>query len=390
MKGIFKGFILSSCFVLCMFSVTSYAQFQPFATFEIGEALLPAQSPAAADPTPFTFIPFNGANVVPPVDVFQNPPNVFVMTPQFAGDPCIVRIRNVTTTGFEATCLEPINEDRNTPAVTFEYIAVADGGVTVPLADGSGDVIFESSCVDVIEQQWGGNCDACAGAETFQGITFNNSFNDMPALLAQIQTAANENQTTGAPSGEPEFISTFVGDQVTTSLTATGFNLAIDRMEAGSAALLTEAERICYLAAETSSTCQSLDFSSLGGPSTPVMFQALNTLQNINGQGDAGGGPGGVGQTTNFAASCFTNTPLALASLIVRNGGDGAFLRRIDVTTTGTSLIVDEDTVEDGRGHGADEQASIFAFGEAFTTPVTLTGARVSRVGPNATFDWEI
>jgi len=376
---VMKKFLLKYGFALliavnCLHINIVSAQFAEFATFEIGDATLSAYSTTATEATPFTSITFDGE--------FENPPNVFVMTPQFGADPCVIRINNVTETGFDATCLEPLSENRNSPGVTFEYIAIQDGGVTVPLSSGTGNVIFESNCQDITDQQWGNRCGPCSGSESFEPISFTNTFSTTPAVIAQIQTVANENMTTGAPTGEPAFISTAIGNNPNTSVSTTGFNLAIERHEAGSVALLGSAETICYLAAETSATCQSLDFSSIGGPSMPVMFQALNSTQQINGQESSG-------ETTNFAASCFSSTPLALAAQITRNGGDGSFIRRIGVTTAGITLIVDEDTIEDNRNHGADEQASIMAFGQAFTNPVTLSGARVSVLGRRATFSWD-
>jgi len=75
---------------------------------------------------------------------------------------------------------------------------------------------------------------------------------------------------------------------------------------------------------------------------------------------------------------------------ITRNGGDGAFLRQVGLSNTGITLIMDEDTVGDGeRNHGGDEQPSIFAFSESFTTPVTLNKAEVTRFNRDATFNWE-
>ena len=365
----------SVLFFLCVCLHSSSATAQLLATFEIGDAVLPAYTTAAAEATPFTTITFDG--------VFASPPNVFTITPQFGADPCLIRIDNVTTTGFDATCLEPISEDRDNPGTIFEYIAIADGGVTVPLSSGTGDVVFQSACSDITTQQFGNRCPECGGVESFTPITFPAAFTTMPAVLAQLQTTNNNNANAAAPATEPAFLDAAIGDDPATSITTTGFNLAIERMEAGEIDVLTQSENICYLAAEVTSTCQSLDFSSIGGPTTPVMFQSLIGLQNVAGQETSG-------STTNFATGCFTNTPIALAKSITRNGGDGSFVRRFSISNTGITLIIDEDTVGDPeRNHGGVEQPGIFAFSEAFTTPVTLNSAQVSLLGRQASFKWE-
>jgi len=340
------------------------AQFADNATFEIGDGTIPAYTTMTpADETPFFSITFDG--------VFANPPNVFAITPQFGNDPCVIRIQNVTTTGFEATCLEPLSEDR-------------------ALSDGSGaNVEFQSACEDISTLQYGVRCPECSGPRSFTPITFATEFNSMPAVLAQIQTTNNDNARASAPLTEPAFIDITIADDPNTSVTTTGFELSIDRLEAGESATLSESEEICYLATEVTANCQSLDFSSLGGPTTPVMFQALIGLQNVEGQNTA------PGSTTNFVdntdgSACFNATPVALANFITRNGGDGSIIRRTSVNTSGVTLIADEDTIGDTeRNHGGDEQPAIFAFSEIFTTPVTLSSAQVSRIGRKAIFNWE-
>ena len=131
--------------------------------------------------------------------------------------------------------------------------------------------------------------------------------------------------------------------------------------------------------------CQSLDFSSLGGPTTPVVFEALTTAANIQGHNNM------PCDSASFTNMCFgPATPLVLAKQNTRNGGDGGFLRRCDVSTTAATFIYDEDQIRDSeRSHTGSEAISIFAFGEAFTTPVTLNSAEVSLFGRNATFKWE-
>ena len=189
MSNLVKVIMLNVSVVIAMFSYSS--SFAQFTTFQIGTASADAYTTEDDEATPFTTIFFQGDGTNG--DVFENPPNVFIMTPQLPGDPCIVRITNVTTTSFDATCQEPLSEDRNGPAVAFDYLSIADGGVTVPLSNVPGDVVFQSACQDITTQQFGGNCDDCTGPESFTPITFANAFSSQPAVLVQVQTTNNDN-----------------------------------------------------------------------------------------------------------------------------------------------------------------------------------------------------
>ena len=351
------------------------AQFADFATFEVGDANIDSYTTNATDVTPFTTITFDGE--------FENPPNVFVVTPETAAtaDPCIVRIRNVTTTSFEATCLESVNEDRNIAAdIPFNYIAIEDGGVTVPLVDGSGDLVLQSACADISSEQFGPACNGCTGAQGFDAVAFSPAFTsadgDGPAILTQMQTANNVRTT--APIGEPLFIDPAIQ---TNSLDNTGYNLALDRMEAEPAPL-NESEEICYLAVERNG-CQEADFSSIGGLSS-VMFEALHG-GNVDGHDN--GCTSGEGAT--FEGGCFSSTPIALGGKNERAGSNGGWLRRCDTNSTEVTFTFDEDTVSNAERAHIDEDISVLAFGALFTTPVTLTSAQVSRLGRNATFEWQ-
>ncbi len=342
-------------------------------TFELATASLPAHpAPAnAATPTPFTTINF--------VTPFDAPPNVFTLTPEFGAgaddDPCTIRIRNITTTGFEATCLEPINEDRASPGLLFDYLAVADGGVTVPLDDGTGDVEFRSACVDTNEQVFGPNCDNCSGAQAFVPVGFGApAFNNTPALLTQIQTTEN------LINGEPIFIEAAVQSG---SLSTTGFNVSLDQLEAGVGPIAND-ESICYLAVEQDG-CQELDLSSLGGPTSPITFNAVVSGNVIDGHDN--GCTSGEG--ASFAAGCFTQTPVALASQNTRNGNNGGILRSCSVNANEIVLTVDEDRVSNTERSHIDEIASVLAFSSTFTTPVTLNRMQISQLGRRTFFEWE-
>jgi len=369
--NVMKKIVLASLIVAnCLHINNVFAQFSEFATFEIGQGTIDSYTTTATETTPFTTIDFDGE--------FENPPIVFTLTPEFSGidDPCIIRVDSITETGFDATCLESVNEDRNIGVdIPFTYIAIQESGVSVPLTSGSGTVDFQVACNDIDAEQFGPTCSGCTGPQGFEGVSFSPGFNAAPALLTQLQTTNNVRTT--APVGEPVFISAAVQ---TNSLSNTGYNVAVDRMEAEQSPL--SPETICHLAVERNG-CQDVDFSSIGGLSS-VMFEALHG-DNVDGHDN--GCTSGEGAT--FASGCFTSTPVIVAAGHERAGNNGGWLRVCDVNTSEAIFTFDEDTVSNPERAHIDEDVSVLAFGELFTTPVTLSGARVSVIGRNAIFSWD-
>ena len=337
-----------------------------FSTIEINEAVLPATTGGTNTFTAISFAsPFEPGTI----------PNVFPMTTEDGDDPCTIRIQNVTHLGFEAACLEPSNEDGNHPGMMLEYIAVVDGGVTVPLEGGGGSVEFRSECISTTIQQYGNQCNNCSGTRDYVGVPFSPNFAATPAFIAQIQTTENT-----LASGDPSFLDVAIQSG---SLDETGVNIAIEQMEAGLGPL-GDPERICYLAVERNG-CESLDFSSLGGNSTPVPFNAV-----LGGNVDGHNNNCSSGEGANFTAGCFTgSTPIAVAGKNSRNGGDGGMLRRCSVNDSEIILTFDEDQISNNERSHVDELVSVFAFGGAVTTPVTLSQAQVELFGRKAFFEWQ-
>ncbi|MEO0367392.1 MAG: C25 family cysteine peptidase [Pseudomonadota bacterium] len=328
-----------------------------------------AQDPS--DPSEYHRVDFSA-----PFDAGTTP-NVFVLTTDEGGQSCGLRIRAVTNTGFEVTCLESLTLDRFHVSMTFDYIAIQDGGVTVPL-NGGGSAEFISECVEVDAQQYHDDgCDGCSGPLSYDPVVFPtpNSLSGTPALLTQIQTTNNLN--------DQEALVLDVAVE-TGSLDSIGFNVAIEQSEAGIGELNTT-ETVCYLAANQAG-CQDLDLSSLaeGGPSS-VSFQAINTPETLDGWDN--GCDAGEGAT--FAPGCFSNTPIVAADKITRRGVDGGWVRRCFINSDEVRLTIDEDVVsDDERGHTT-EIASVFAFSSVFTTPVQLNLAKVSKSNRGVLVEWE-
>ena len=114
---------------------------------------------------------------------FSNPPIVITTPgPSAGGQPFTIRIRNVTTTGFEAMTAEPEGTSGPTHmAVEMTYVAIEEGVHGLP--DGS---MIIAGRTDVIEEQLFGTIGS------WYTETFAVAFQNTPSILTQVQTMNNE------------------------------------------------------------------------------------------------------------------------------------------------------------------------------------------------------
>ena len=351
---------------------------------EVAQATLSAYTTTATEVTPFETIDFQ---VGFPAGVT---PNVFILTPEFGAggvggtgdDPCIIRVQNVTNAGFDAVCLEPHDENRNSVSVMFDYIAIAPGQVDIPTTTAGESVTFFSGCEAVSEQQFGPSCDDCTGTTGYQTVNFPAGlFSSSPALLTQLSSSNNTLSAAAgtAPAGEPEFVSAAVD-----AIGAASFDVAVERLEAGIDDL-DESEQICYLAVEDDG-CKTLDLSSTNGAGATVNFEAV--INNSIAGGNQGHDDTARSSAT-FEGSCFSTPPIVAASMRDRRGNNGGFLRRDGLSATSATFLVDEDQVSDNERVHIPEPISALAFSSSFTNPVTLSRVKVSQIGRKVTFDWQ-
>ncbi len=387
--------LLYTLFCTVVFNVTKPAYAQVFSTIEVGQATLSAYTTATATTlTPFEDIEFKAAFPVGTV------PNVFIMTPEFGSDaaggtgddPCKIRIHSVTNTGFKAVCLEARNENRNSTSVTFDYIAIKDGETVIPTTTVGESVTFYSACEDVENQIFSErNCEACTllpgQTNGYETITFPAAsgggalFSSAPALLTEISSInntliASTDMPPTHPTGEPEFVAVS-----TDAITASGFDVAIDRLEAGNGSI-DDNEQICYLAVEDDG-CKTLDLSGIDGSVSEVNFEAIIGDDVVEGHDNP------VATAASFEMDCFDDPPIAVASKRRHDGIDGGFLRRVDITATDIELINEEDRVRDNERRHTTEPTSILAFSESFTTPVTLSHVEINQSNRRVTFNWQ-
>lgn len=348
-----------------------------FNTFEVGTSTI--NSTFAPNPATFTTISF--------AEEFAELPIVFVLPATNGGDECDVRIRNVTTAGFDAYCTEAPPRDGEHVAMPIQYIALPPGVTTVPSS--AGPITFEAGTIDTTDVQH--NCASGCGTESWALVDPSAVDPANAAIIGQIQTMENESANPPTTSSEP-FLSTAIDP---TQGSVDEFGLALERSEVNNGSI-TDNETIGWLVVEnTGSSCVTLDFSTFGGPAV-VPFQSIATDDLAQGApgGDIHGPVDGWndGCNTNegaeFAAMCFTNTPVVLANKRTQNE-DGGWLRQCRISTNEIRLTVDEDRDRDNERNHTAEGVSVLAFGLSFNTPVTLSHVEIKQLGRSVFFEWE-
>lgn len=277
---------------------------------------------------------------------FTSTPVAFVLPTIDGGNPSNVRIRNVTTSSFQAAPTEPHREDGPHLAMQSTSIAVDKGNFVLP--DGTK---FEVGTVNTTAQQFGtGN----PGTSTWQQVTFNVPFDAVPVVVATIQTMNNE---TGEGGQFPPNVSSLPFlDVAVRNITTTGFQVALERSEIENGSVVSP-ETIGYMAMEESTG------SFVDSNSTNVVYKAFSY------NGARGWSDGCI--RGNFPGAAFPSTPLIMASKRTRNNPDGGWVRRCFLSTSQVGVRIDEDRETEGDNERSvsvaqAESISVIAFSTGF------------------------
>ncbi|KAA3628792.1 MAG: hypothetical protein DWQ09_07115 [Proteobacteria bacterium] len=286
---------------------------------------------------------FTSANFTQP---FSSIPLVFVVATNQGSDPSSVRVRNITTTGFELAQVEPTGNDGPHIGMEVHYVAVTPG--THRLPDGT---VLEAGRVTTQAVQHG---NGVSGAESWQSVAFGTPFAGTPTALAQIQTMNNEAAT---PPGSPSVPWLTAAQQ---SVSPIGLQVALERSEVA-AGSVTLAEAIGWLAIQ--SGIQG-SFEDVTG--STIDYETITSNQNIRGWNN--------GCYSVPFVGTYTVSPLVVAHAITHNGGDGGWLRRCSLSTTAVGLTVDEDIYRDSERNHTTERAGILVFSGPFHASIGLLG----------------
>ncbi|MEM1264122.1 MAG: hypothetical protein AAGH76_17115 [Pseudomonadota bacterium] len=269
------------------------------------------------------------------IEPFDVTPVVVSLPTTQGGDPAVARVSNISRFGFDIVQTEPSANDGPHVAMDTAYLAVEPGEHTLP--GGGRLVAFTQATTSTVSGITGQTWDAVAFAAPFGGV---------PAVVTALQTVRNESATPPATSSTPLLA------VAVRNVSSIGFDVALERAES-TAGTVSLTETIGIVAIDNNTTVTLLD---TGGNS--VELQALVTPNNIEGFNN--------GCFTNGFNAPFATPPLAVASMVTRNGGNGGWLRRCSLGTTSLGLTVDEDIDNDSERNHIDETAAVVAASRAF------------------------
>ena len=286
---------------------------------------------ATAQSTFTTPAAFTRVNFQHPFDVI---PVVITVATDEGSDPATVRIRNVTTTGFDIAPTEPQGNDGPHVAMTVHYVAIEPGNHRLP----TGELLVAATHATTAYQG------KRLTGTSWDSVSFPTSPGSTPAVLATIQTMASETQAPGSPS------SPWLTPAIR-NVTAAGMQMSLDYSETSSGTVSTET--VGYVAVQSGGAGV---FTDNAGNS--ISWSALRTADAIVGWGN--------GCTTYTFSSAAYAAPRIVATKNRRDGGDGGWLRRCSLSNTQIGLVVDEDEALDTERNHTTENAGILAFSRSF------------------------
>ena len=318
--------------------------------------------------------------------VYDEPPAVFMLSTSQGSNPAIVKIRNVTRTGFEALPLEPSGEDGPHVTMGAHYLAIAYGVHEFP----DGDV------VEVGKMQLGADTIQAAPNSPWYGVgglsgtdesryaqvPLQTHFGEQPVFFHSIQTVNNQIDVNGKKPPNEHLLPFLtvaakydaVGSNLTPALPLLdmAYFIALEASETEFGPVSRE-ETVAYMA-----TIEGFGRRFFDDSGKEVEWEADFTETLISGWSD--------GCFRNNFKNNYPQTPLVAASKISRDGVDGGWLRSCGVDRNRLGLRVDEDRSEDSERNHAQEQASILAMTSEFVFSGNLPSCDVAFPGALATF----
>lgn len=236
-------------------------------------------------------------------------PVVVAKAPSFnGGDPGIVRIRNVTSSGFEIAFQEWLYKDGNHTTESIPYLVVEAGNHTLA---GGLQLAADTTKTDESYQN------LCPGSVSdTTNVVFGTAFPSAPVVLTSVVTFDGS-----------DTVNSRVKD-----VSASGFKVALQEQEDGDSH--TE-EEIAWVAIEKGQVADS---------SLPFYLDvgAVNNADEAD-------------KTINFTTS-FSGPPTFLAAMQTINGADPAAIRTKNVATDSAKIFVEEEkSCDTETGHGFED-----------------------------------
>jgi len=255
--------------------------------------------------------------------------------------PTALRIRNITTTSFEVVQVEPQSSVGDTegehPEVNIHYIAIEAGNYT--LSDGT-HILAET--IDTAKYQ-GRNA---SGTKDWDSVTFSSSFSDVPIVTSMIQTLNNEVSTLPGASSSPWMTVAMK------NVDENGLDITLDRAETSTEDISVN-ETVAYLVLDAD--VQGTLYES---NCTQVKYETILTSDSVR------------GWDNDCYDYSFVNTYTALPNVIgsqeTRDGADGGWLRRCNLTNSEVGVAIEEDQSSDSERAHTTEIVGLAIFEKDF------------------------
>ncbi len=270
---------------------------------------------------------------------FQNPfdvtPVVVVVATDEGDESASLRIRNVTTTGFQVTPVEAQNDDGLHESMSIHYVAI-EPGVHL-LIDGTEIAAGIHSTASVQSK---------FATSVWDSVSFGTTLSATASVVASIQTMNSE------PLFEPNAPSSPFMSATTRLGTTIGADMSLDRGEATTGTVVSE--DIGWIAFPSGTNGTFLDTLN-----TSIGWDARITADTIVGTLN-----GGCNDHT-FSTTTWSN-PHIIGTKNKRDGGDGGWLRRCTISGTTVGLVIDEDIANDTDRAHTSEAAALLSFSDSF------------------------
>ena len=267
---------------------------------------------------------------------FSSRPVVFMVANNKGGDPASIRIKNVTTQGFDVVIAEPQGRDGPHIAQRVGFLAINEG---VHQLDGH---IIEVGRVNTTKIQG----TFAQGDKGWEEVKTKVTFCE-PAVLANIQTMNNEINPVPRKPSKPWMTAVVSVDNKTKNL-----YFALDRSETYDGEV-DEAETIGYIVSNA-------DFAGSFVDSTgrSILFEIQKRSKYFVGWDNEC-------RKVNFLHN-YSQTPIAIGWKDSRYGNNGGWFRICSIDSASVGFVVDEDTAQDGERWHIPEDGAIYAFSDAF------------------------
>ena len=271
---------------------------------------------------------------------YDTPPLVFTLTHERGSHPAILRVVNVTTSGFDIYPIEPQGEDGpHLDMKNIPYIAIEEGEHTLP-----NGVKIVAKALNITNYQGKYVSGTSWYRESLSG------FSTTPVVLAQIQTRNNERTDKSVPNSvsKPWF------SAIVSNISSSGFDIALDRSETDEGEIKTY-EKVGYLAIDSN---LNGDKNYFGDNSyKKIEFETIRSDAIVKGWDDST-------TTINFSKSY--DDPIVVATKNSRNEDDGGWFRHKGIEDDYVKLVVEEDRAKDSERHHIGEVAGIVVFSQSF------------------------